>query len=288
MTGRTLRLPTAHGCPPLQIRLDRPVPYPADTIRSVTLLLADGRLHIDVTAELPTASYPPGQQPDPDRIAGVDLGIIHPFAVTTPDNADALLVSGRAVRAEHRLHLADTKGRNRATAARAPAKGQRGSRRWRKTRRQARLVEGRHRRRVRQALHEAATTVIRWAVDRRIGTLTVGDPRGVLDRSTGHRHNLRLRQWQIGRTLQILQDKATPPVPTGGVVTHRRAGQHLPGVGTARRDPRRRPPWPAAAGSLGRRRPALTTLVGSRSLTSVTEDPQTHRNQPGERLRTPH
>ncbi|WP_097329360.1 hypothetical protein [Paractinoplanes atraurantiacus] len=102
---------------------------------------------IDVTAELPVTTYLAGGQPDRARVAGVDCGIIHPFAVATRDG-QALLVSGRAIRAEHRLHLADTKARNRATAARAPSKGQRGSRRWRKTRRRARLIEGRHRRRV--------------------------------------------------------------------------------------------------------------------------------------------
>jgi putative transposase len=317
LTDRTLRLPTARGCPPLLVRLDRPVPYPAATVRAVTLVFEDGRLWIDVTAELPVAAYPPEIGPDPRRVAGVDLGIIHPFAVAGRDeDGDGLLVSGRAIRAEHRLHLADTKHRRRATAARAPAKGQRASRRWRKTRRRARLIEGRHRRRVRQALHEAAKTVIDWAVEKRIGTLTVGDPRGVLNLPAGRRHNLRLRQWQIGRTLRILQDKAalagirvhlvdergtsstcpacgrritkprgrtmtcrhcqfaghrdlaaaytiagrtpggvttTPTTVLGGVVTHRRAGRHLPGVGTARRDPRRpsratsRVGWPAEA-----------------------------------------
>jgi Probable transposase len=166
--------------------------------------------------ELPVASYPAGQAPDPQRVAGVDLGIIHPYAVAAPGTEapgteDSLLVSGRAIRAEHRLHLADTKGRRRATATRAPTRGRRGSRRWRKTRRRAQLVEGRHRRRVRQALHEATTTVIDWAVARRIGTLTVGDPRGVLDKPAGRVHNLRLRQRQIGRTLQLLQDKQPSP-----------------------------------------------------------------------------
>ena len=353
LTDRTVRLPTARGCPPLVIRLDRLVPYPPPTIRAVTLLYADGRLWMDVTAELPVTTHPAGREPDPGRVAGVDLGIIHPFAVAGPDG-DALLVSGRAIRAEHRMHLADTKTRRRATAHRAPEKGQRGSRRWRKTRRRARLVEGRHRRRVRQALHEATTTVIGWAVDRRVGTLTVGDPRGVLDKPAGRRHNLRLRQWQIGRTLRMLQDKAAlagirvhlvdergtsstcptcqqripkprgrvmtcqhcqfaghrdiaaaftiatrtpggvitaPPTDpfTGGMVTHRRAGRHLPGATRARRDPRRRPPRTATAGSLGRRRPAPPPLVGSRSFTTVSEDPQQrHRNQTGERSRTPH
>ncbi|WP_211216664.1 hypothetical protein, partial [Paractinoplanes globisporus] len=131
LTGRTLRLPTARGCPPLLVRLDRPVPYLPGTVRSVKLLFADGRLCIDVTAELPVTSYPAGHAPDPQRVAGVDLGIIHPFAVAGP-GGQALLVSGRAIRAEHRLHLADTKRRQRATADRAPSRGQHGSRRWRK------------------------------------------------------------------------------------------------------------------------------------------------------------
>lgn len=207
LAGRSLRLPTARGCPPLLVRLDRPVPYPAETVRSVTLLFTDGRLWIDATAELPVTVHPTDQRPDPQRMAGVDLGIIHPFAVAGSDGT-SVLVSGRAIRAEHRMHLADTKARRRATAARAPKRGQRGSRRWRKTRRRARLIEGRHRRRVRQALHEAAKIVVDWAIEHRVGTLTVGDPRGVLDKPAGRRHNLRLRQWQIGRTLRILRDKA--------------------------------------------------------------------------------
>ncbi|GAA4563312.1 hypothetical protein GCM10023176_07010 [Micromonospora coerulea] len=161
-----------------------------------------------MTAEVPVAVYPPDEEPDPARVAGVDLGIIHPYAVAGPDG-EGLLVSGRAIRAEHRMHLADTKARRRALARRAPRPGQKGSRRWRKYRRRARLVEGRHRRRVRQAQHEAARTVVSWAVEQRVGVLHVGDPRGVLKVPAGRRHNLRLRQWQIGRLLQVLTDKAT-------------------------------------------------------------------------------
>ncbi|GAA4259276.1 transposase [Dactylosporangium darangshiense] len=187
--------------------LDRVVPYPAEQVRSITLLADGGRLWVEVTAEVPIAAYPAGAGPDPARVAGVDLGIIHPYAVAGPDG-HGLLVSGRAIRAEHRMHLADIKARRRATAAHAPKPGQCGSRRWRKMRRRARLVEGRHRRRVRQAQHEGAKAVIGWAVQRRVGTLTVGDPRGVLDHDAGRRHNLRLRRWQIGRAIAILRDKA--------------------------------------------------------------------------------
>jgi hypothetical protein len=84
LDGRRLRLPTAAGCPALWLRLDREVPYPAERVRSVTLLAEGGRLWAEVTAELPIASYPAGEGPDPGRIAGVDLGIIHPYAVAGP------------------------------------------------------------------------------------------------------------------------------------------------------------------------------------------------------------
>jgi transposase len=115
LDGRRLRIPVARGCPPLQVRLDRELPYPAESVRSVTLLYDAGRLWVDVTAEVPVAVYPPGAEPDRRRVAGVDLGIIHPYAVAGPDG-QALLVSARAVRAEHYLHLKDTKARGRAAA----------------------------------------------------------------------------------------------------------------------------------------------------------------------------
>jgi IS605 OrfB family transposase len=199
--------------------------------------------------------------------------------------------------------------------------GQRGSRRWRRYRRRQRVVEARHARRVRQAQHEAAAAVVGWAVARRIGTLAVGDPRGVLGIDAGRRHNRRTRDWRVGRLISVLRDKAeqagiivtlldergtsstcpacrarvpkpagrlfccphcglaghrdliaaaniagrlpggiTPAIPAG--VTHRRAGNHLPGVSPARRDPRRRPHHGAARGFPGRHLPAPPTTVG--------------------------
>jgi transposase len=325
LAGRQLRIPVARGCPPLQVRLDRDVPYPPGQVRSVTLLYDAGRLWADVTAEIPVTTYPPGAEPDPARVAGVDLGIIHPYAVAGPDG-QALLVSGRAVRAEHHLHLKDTKARRRAVARRAPKPRQRGSRRWRRYRRRQRIVEARHARRVRQAQHEAAAAVIGWAVARRIGTLAVGDPRGVLDLAAGRRHNRRTRDWRVGRLISVLRDKAgqarigltlvdergtsstcpacrarvpkpggrvfccprcglaghrdliaaaniagrvpggITPAVTAADVTHRRAGDHLPGVSTARRDPRRRPHHGDARGSPGRHLPAPPDATGRESL----------------------
>jgi IS605 OrfB family transposase len=207
LDGRTLRLPTARGRPPLLVRLDRDVPYPPGQVRSVTLGFDAGRLYLDVTAEVPVTAYPQGTGPDPARVAGVDLGIIHPYAAAGPGD-QRLLVSGRAIRAECRQHLRDRKGRTRAAARRAPRPGQHGSRGWRRHKRRQRTAEARHLRRVRQAQHEAARTVVSWAVEHRVGTLAVGDPRGVLNLQAGRRHNQRVRDWRVGHLISALRDKA--------------------------------------------------------------------------------
>jgi IS605 OrfB family transposase len=200
--GNRVRLGTARGCPDLWVRLSREVPYPIEQLRSVTLLVDAGRLCVDVTAAVPIETH----DLEPSRVAGVDLGIIHPLAVASGE--DALLVSGRQIRAEERLHLADTKARARHMSRRAPPRGQRGSRRWRKLRATQRRAEGKHRRRVRLAHHEAAKTVITWAIARRIGTLAVGDLTGITRQDVGKRQNLRLHQWRRTHLLRALTDKA--------------------------------------------------------------------------------
>jgi IS605 OrfB family transposase len=207
LDGRRLRLPTAQGCVPLLVRIDRDLPYLPGQVRSVTLLCEAGRLHVDVTAEVPVAVYPDAQGPDPARVAGIDLGIIHPYAGAGP-GGEMLLVSGRAIRAECRQHLRDTKSRDRAAGRRAPQRGQRASRRWRQHRRREQKVQARHLRRVRQAQHEAAKEVISWAARNRIGALAVGDPRGVLHLAAGRRHNKRVRDWRVGHLIRALRDKA--------------------------------------------------------------------------------
>jgi IS605 OrfB family transposase len=204
--GRHLSLPMARGCPTSALRLCRPVPYLPGTVRSVTLLNVGPKPFVDVTAEIPVANYEEEFGPHPARVAGIDLGIIHPFAVVT--QGAALLVSGRAIRAEHRHHLAEKKARSRAVATRAPQRGQAGSRRWRKYRATSRRLEERHVRRVTQATHEAARAVVDFAVKERIGTLVVGDQRGLLAKDAGKRQNLAVNNWRPGLMIAALTDKA--------------------------------------------------------------------------------
>jgi IS605 OrfB family transposase len=200
--GQRVRLPVAMGHPALWVRLARPLPYPPEQVRSVTLLADGGRLWLAVTATVPVQQH----EVDPGRVAGVDLGIIHPYAVVTEQAG--LLVSGRAIRAESYLHLKDQQARRAKAARRAPKPGQNGSRRWRRHRAGLRRVEAQHRRRVHLAQHEAAKRVVAFAVQRRIGILVVGDPKGITNQDAGKVQNLRLRQWRRTHLLQALRDKA--------------------------------------------------------------------------------
>jgi putative transposase len=200
--GQRVRLPVARGRPELWVRLARPLPYPREQVRAVTLLADGGRLWLAVTAAIPIQDH----DLDPARVAGVDLGIIHPYAVVTEQTG--LLVSGRALRAESYLHRNDQQARQTRAARRAPAPGQRGSRRWRRHRARRRWVEARHRRRVHQAQHQAAKQVIAFAVQYQVGTLVVGDPTGITKQDAGRVQNWRLRQWRRTHLVQALRDKA--------------------------------------------------------------------------------
>jgi IS605 OrfB family transposase len=202
LVGNRVRLPVAKGQPELWVRLARPLPYADANVRAVTLLADGGRLWLAVTATVPVQHY----DLDPSRVAGVDLGIIHPYAVVTEDAG--LLVSGRALRAESYLHLEDQKARQTRAARRAPKRGQRGSRRWRRHRARLRRVEARHRRRVHQAQHQAAKQVIAFAVQQHVCTLVVGNPAGITNHDAGRVQNLRLRQWRRTHLVQALRDKA--------------------------------------------------------------------------------
>jgi IS605 OrfB family transposase len=201
--GRRVRLPVAKGQPELWVHMARSLPYPAEQVRAVTLLADDGRLWLAVTVAIPIQQ---DHALDPDRLAGVDLGIIHPYAVVTEQTG--LLVSGRALRAENYLHLRDQQARHTRAACRAPKPGQRGSRRWRRHRARLRRAEARHRRRIHHAQRQAAKQVVAFALQERIGTLVVGDPTGITKRNAGRVQNLRLRQWRRTHLVQALHDKA--------------------------------------------------------------------------------
>jgi transposase len=86
--GDRVRLPVGRGALPLWVRLARELPYPVEAVRSVTLLSEGRTLFLNVTAAVAVEEH----KLEPGTVAGVDLGIIHPFAVAA--DAEGLLVSG--------------------------------------------------------------------------------------------------------------------------------------------------------------------------------------------------
>jgi hypothetical protein len=74
-----VRLPVARGQPALWVRLTRPLPYPAEQVREVTLLADGGRLWLMVTAAVPVQPH----DVDPSRLAGAE-GWLH-LQISRPD-----------------------------------------------------------------------------------------------------------------------------------------------------------------------------------------------------------
>ncbi|MBO0714168.1 MAG: hypothetical protein J2P59_05405, partial [Acidimicrobiales bacterium] len=106
---------TRRGSANVELRLSHDDPYDQQGIRAVRLVEEAGALFVDLTAFV--AVVPAAL--DEAQAAGVDVGIIHPLALAYRDRA--LVVSGRALRAEEFLHLADTKDRQRRQSTkRAP------------------------------------------------------------------------------------------------------------------------------------------------------------------------
>ena len=103
-------MPVDRGRPAVWVRLDRDLPDAAGQVRSVTLLYEAGRLWGDATAEVHGRLLRgrPGAGAGPGRGGGSAAASTR---MRSP-GADCVgpVVTGRATRAEHRMHLADTQG----------------------------------------------------------------------------------------------------------------------------------------------------------------------------------
>jgi hypothetical protein len=124
-TGRNrarVELATRRGTVNLVLALSHDHPYDSELVRCVRLLSQAGELFLDITAWVALTPV----ELTSGLIAGVDPGIIHPLAVAC--SSKALLVSGRASRAEEFLHLEDSKARaKKSSTRRAPVRAKPGS-----------------------------------------------------------------------------------------------------------------------------------------------------------------
>jgi putative transposase len=191
-------LPMGRGRRSLVFKLDLP-----ESTGSVKLVWKDGyELHVSVPVT------PAETAPRPVQ-ATVDLGEIHQAAVTTNTGA-ALVISGRGIRSlKRRHHMA------LGQIARKRQRCQKGSRRFGKLQRARRQVSARKRRQIRVLRHQGTRKVIAFCQKHGVGTLFIGNPHGVRDKSKGRHHNQRLSGWEYGQDIAYLSYKAT----TAGIMS---------------------------------------------------------------------
>jgi transposase len=196
--GRRARavLSTARGYASLELALSGDHPYDPELVRAVRLVEEGGELFMDITSWVAV----PQSEAVPDKVAGVDPGIIHPLAIAVGDQA--LLVSGRAVRAEEFLHLEDQKARQRKMATKRsplrakPGQARRtGSRRWKQLAQSQRKAEARDRRVVKLAGNRAARLAAGFMVANYVTLAVIGNPTGIEKKASGREQNRRTARW---------------------------------------------------------------------------------------------
>ena len=136
------------------------------------------------------------------NVAAVDLGEIHPAAIT--DGVAACVVSCRELRA-----VAQHTNKRVGKFQKAQSALVRGSRRWKRLQRQKNRFLARQVLRRRDLEHKASRAVVDWAVKYHVGTLAIGDVRDVAD---GKRLNRKSQQkignWSHGKMRTYIGYKA--------------------------------------------------------------------------------
>src|SRR5262249_34783292 len=117
---------------------------------------------------------PPAPPPPGDQTAAIDLGEIHPAAVT--DRTETVIFSSRALRSNQQ-HTAQPMCARTAKQARKHT----AARRWRRLQRRKTRFRAQQRRRARDLEHKVSRAVVDWAAARQVHTLVIGDVRDVAD-----------------------------------------------------------------------------------------------------------
>ena len=112
-------------------------------------------------------------------------------------------MSGRGIRSEKRgLNMMH------GNVAKLQSKCVKGSNRYRKLGKTRRKLAGRIEGRIRDMRHKGTRQVIDFCVVNEVGSLFIGNPHGVRRRPCGRKHNQRMSQWEYGKDINYLEQKA--------------------------------------------------------------------------------
>jgi len=134
--------------------------------------------------------------------ATVDLGQIHQAAVTTT-TGEALIVSGREIRAEKRA-TAKMHGK----MARRQKRCVKYSKKWRRLQQARNSQAVRSKERIKDLRHKGTRAVIDFCQYQEVGTIYVGNPHGVRQRNCGRKQNQRMSLWEYGKDFDYLTQKS--------------------------------------------------------------------------------
>jgi putative transposase len=158
---------------------------------------------------------PPGTQ-----TAAIDLGEIHPVAIT--DGEEACIVSCRELRS-----IAQQTNKELAAIQKKQSRCQRGSRRSRRLSRARRKLLARQKRRRRDLEHKISRATIDWCREKHIGVLAIGDVREIADKTKAKQRLKRpqrqkISNWPHGTIRRYLGYKAAAE----GISVHDRVREH--------------------------------------------------------------
>jgi putative transposase len=199
--GSALQLARARGRPPVCLDLPDHLAFlPPRRFSEVRLVWDEAARHY--TWHLVVDD---GEQPPPSTatgVAGVDLGEIHPAALT--DGASAVVLSCRALRSTTQY----TNKRLSELRSKQDHHKQR-SRRWKRLQRRKNRFLAQQKQRERDLLHKLSHAAVVWAQDHGVGTLAIGDVRDVADgKRLKHTEQQKISQWPHGKLRGYIRYKA--------------------------------------------------------------------------------
>jgi putative transposase len=222
----TLRLARARGLAPVTVSLPphlRTLPLAVAAYREARLVWDRVAQHYAWHLVVEDGLLPPPPPPS-DHTAAIDLGEIHPAAVT--DGKETVIFTCRALRSNQQ----DTAKRVGELNAKQ-ARKHKGSRRWRRLHRRTTRFRAQQRRRARDLEHRVSRAVVDWATERQVHTLVIGDVRAVAD---GKRLPAKSQQqigvWSHGRQRAYITYKAEAAGIAVTLVSEAYTSQTCPGT----------------------------------------------------------
>ena len=166
-----------------------------------------------------------GKQPKPSpggNVVAVDLGEIHPAVVG--DEAVATVITCRERRAESQGHT-----KRLAKIQKAASRKQKGLRSHRRLMKAKLRMKAKHGRVMRDMEHKISRTIVATAVERKAGTIAIGDIRDIADGvDCGTVQNGRMSRWNYGKISDYVEYKAAAEGIVAALVDEHHTSQTCP------------------------------------------------------------